>query len=218
MLMSRAVPVAFHDTWAGVLMALALALRQPGRYGASMVAALAAVLFRELALALIVLMAVCAAYERQWREMVGWGAVLLVAVVGIGLHAAALLPLRHPADLSSQGWGGLGGWSYAVAAVRETSGIGLLPLAAEFVVVPLSLFGWLSWKSPVALRVSGMLLGYLLALMIFARPENFYWALMIAPLLLGGLGLAPAALFALVKRCRPLARGIAKRPSMGAAT
>ena len=125
-------------------------------------------------------------------------------------------------QLGEQTCGGLGGWSYAVAAVRETSAVGLLPLAAEFVVVPLALFGWLSWKSPVALRVSGMLLGYLFALMIFARPENFYWALMIAPVLLGGLGLAPAGLFVLVQRCCGLAGGTAatpsKHPSMGTAT
>jgi hypothetical protein len=203
MLMDRPVPIVFHDTWAGVLIALAIALRQPGRYAASIAAGLGAVLFRELALPVLVMMAVFAAGEKQWREAASWSAAMLVAAVCIGLHAAEIIALRLPDDLSSQGWIGLGGWPFFVSCVRETGAIGLMPAGAEHVVVPLSLFGWFSWKQQAGLRVSGFLVGYMVALMVFARPENLYWALLISPLLLAGLGFAPAGLFALLKRCRP---------------
>jgi hypothetical protein len=216
MLMDRPVPIVFHDTWAGVLIAASLALRQPGRYAASIAVGLSAVLFRELALPVLAMMAVFAAYEKQWREAACWTGAVLAAGVCIALHAAEIIGLRLPADLSSQGWIGLGGWAFFVSCVRETGAIGLMPVGAEYVVVPLSLFGWFSWKSAAGLRVSGLLVGYMLALMVFARPENLYWALLVSPLLVGGLGLAPAGLFALLKRCRPAF--VTGQLKMGAAT
>jgi hypothetical protein len=71
-------------------------------------------------------------------------------------------------------------------------------IVARF-VVPLSVFGWLSWKSDPGLRVCGLLVGYATLIMVFARPNTFYWGLLIAPLLLPGICFAPARVLALLK-------------------
>jgi hypothetical protein len=214
MLMNRPVPVIFHDTWAGVLIAASLGLRQRGRYAASIASGLGAVLFRELALPFLLMMAIFAAYENQRREAVGWCAAILVAGVCMGWHAVEVMSLRLPDDLSSPGWIGMGGWTFFISTVRATSAIGLMPKGTEYAAVPLCLFGWMSWKSSTGLRVSGFLLGYMVALAAFARTQNLYWALMIAPVLLGGLGLAPAAVLALFKRCSLLM--VVRQPSPSA--
>lgn len=68
-------------------------------------------------------------------------------------------------------------------------------------VVPLALLGWAAWRS----RRHDVLivqLGYAAMLMLFARPNNFYWAMLIEPTLFVGLIFAPAALLALYRSIR----------------
>ena len=189
--------VHFHDSWAALLIALSLALRRPDRVACSIVAGLAAVLFRELALPYLVLMAASAAYERQGREVAGWCAAIAVALVVQTLHANAVAAVVIAGDPASQGWNGLGGWSFLLTAVHTSTLLELLPLWVTALVAPLSMFGWIAWRSALALRVAGLMLGYATALMVFARPDNIYWALMIAPFVLAGTSLATAAVWRL---------------------
>jgi hypothetical protein len=201
MVLVSATPLIFHETWAGVLIAASIALRRPDQYVASIVTGLSAVLFRELALPYLIMMALFAAHARSWRETGGWCSAIAIAGVCFYVHAATVTAMLQPDDLASQGWNGLGGWAFFVSAVQETNPIGLLPTWCAQLVVPLSLFGWMAWRSPYGLRVSGFLLGYAVALMVFARIENTYWALLVSPLLLAGLGFVPAGLLGLLKGC-----------------
>jgi hypothetical protein len=86
----------------------------------------------------------------------------------------------------------LGGWSFFLAAANNSSLLELLPVRVTAVVVPFSLFGWLAWRSAIALRVVGLMFGYATLLMLFARPDNIYWAILIEPFLLAGLSLGAA--------------------------
>jgi hypothetical protein len=201
MALTSATPLIFHETWAGMLIAASIALRRPDQYVASIITGLAAVLFRELALPYLIMMALFAAHARSWRETMGWCSAIAIAGVCFYLHAATVTAMLQPGDLASQGWNGLGGWAFFVSAVQETNPIGLLPTWFAQLMVPLSLFGWMAWRSHYGLCVSGFLLGYAVALMVFARIENTYWALLISPLLLAGLGFVPAGLLGLLKRC-----------------
>jgi hypothetical protein len=187
----------FHDSWAALLIALSLALRRPDRCGLSIAAGLAAVLFRELALPYLLLMAVLAAYDKCWREAYGWGAAIAVALVAQVLHASAVAALVTAADPASQGWSGLGGWSFFLTAAHTSSLLELLPMGVTAIVVPFSLFGWIAWHSGLALRVTGLMLGYAMLLSIFARPDNIYWAILIEPYLLAGISLGVAGVWRL---------------------
>ena len=70
----------------------------------------------------------------------------------------------------------------------------LLPMALAALLVTLSLFGWIGWRDQAAGRVAGTLAAFGLAIALFARPDTFYWALMVAPLSLIGLAFAPDGL------------------------
>jgi hypothetical protein len=180
----------FHESWAALLMALSIALRRPDRFAFSITAGLAAVLIRELALPFLVLMAALAVYEQSRREAAGWCSAVMVALLAQWLHATAVAAVVIETDAASQGWDGLGGWAFFLTAARNSSLLELLPLWAAALILPLSLFGWITWRSALAVRVVGLIVGYTTLLVLFARPDNIYWALLIEPFLFAGVGLA----------------------------
>ena len=197
------VLLAFHESWSAVFIALSLALWRPGAFAASVAAGLAAALFRDLALAYLVLMAAAALMERRWQELAAWtGAAAIMAGVLV-LHANAVAAVVLPGDLASQGWNSMKGWPYYVAAVINTSLFILFPAGLAQALVPVSLFGWIAWRSELGLRVTGLLAGYATLLMLFARQENFYWSLLTTPLLASGLVLAALALHRLAMQINP---------------
>ena len=203
LLFAEPLLLLFHDCWAGVLMALALGLRAPGRWGAAVAAGLAAALLREMAAGVLVLMLACAVIEKQWRESAGWAAALAVFAAFMAWHALALGRLVLPGDSPSPGWDGLGGWGFYAASMAHSSLLTLLPPEWGRALVPLCLFGWLSLGSAAGLRAAGLLGGLALAVMLFARAENFYWCLMSAPLLVAGIAFAPAGVWGLARGLRP---------------
>jgi hypothetical protein len=190
--------IHFHESWAALLIALALALRAD-RPALAITAGLLAVLLRELALPFLLIMAAAAALERRWPEVTGWALAVGLAAVAQLLHARAVAAVLLPADLSSQGWTGMGGWPFFLAATRNASLLELSPAWVAAIVLPLSVFGWLSWRSAIALRVTALLLCYALLLMGFARKDNIYWAVLIEPFLLAGLSFAAASLLQLAR-------------------
>jgi hypothetical protein len=78
----------------------------------------------------------------------------------------------------------------------------LLPPWLGAALVPLILLGWASWRSSTGLFGSLLFSGYGLILIVLGRPENFYWALMVAPAFLLGLAFLPEALADLVVAAR----------------
>ena len=58
--------------------------------------------------------------------------------------------------------------------------------------------GWNRFAG-ISRPVAAAVLGLLALLMLFARPANFYWAMLITPTLFVGLAFAPAALAALAR-------------------
>ena len=176
----------FHESWAGLLIALSLALRTPERYWAAVALGLIATLIREFAIAYLVMMLVCALYERRFHEALLWCGAIIASGLAIAGHAFILSLYVLPGDFSSQGWSGLGGWSFYLYATRQSTMLIFPPQLLGQALVPLCLFGWLCLRSGVGFRVFGFLVGYGLMLMLFARPVNFYWALLEAPLLPAG--------------------------------
>lgn len=181
----------WHDIWAGLLLMLAIGLWRPGGPLPAIVAALAAVAIRELALPFLLVMGAGALVERRWREVLGWSAATIVAMIAIGLHAHAVLSHTLPGDPVSQGWTGGGGWPLLLTMLRQTSLFGLFPPPVVAVFVPLALLGWLARGDALGWRVSLLLIGYGTMLMLFARPDNFYWSVLIAPVLPAGLAFLP---------------------------
>lgn len=191
-----------HEAAAGVLVALALALYRPARPWFTMAIVAAALAIRETVLPVAMLFGLFALIDRDWRAAAGWLAIGLCFVAGLGAHIAALAVVTTPLDAASQGWNGQGGWIAYLSFVQASS---LLRFFAEWVgalLVPLALLGWAAWRSRLGHSVLLVQLGYAVLLMLFARPANFYWAMLVTPTLFIGLAFAPAALIALLRSLR----------------
>jgi hypothetical protein len=203
--------VLMHEAVSGALIALALALYRPQRPWATMAVVAVALAIRETVLPVAMLFGLFALVDRNWRAAAGWFALGLAFLAGLAAHMSALAAVTVPADLASPGWGGFGGWATYVAFVHETSILRFVPLWIAALLVPLALLGWASWKSRAGLAGLGVQLAYALLLMLFARPDNFYWGMLVAPTLFIGLVFAPAALSALAGSLRPRGHAAALR-------
>lgn len=199
---SLIIPVAtlFHESWAALLIALSLALRKPDKFGVSLAFGLAAALIRELALGYLILMLCAAAIDRRWSEALAWLAAIGVVAVALALHAQNVASVLRPDDLSSPGWNAMAGWPLFISTMVATPPLAHGPEWIARIIIPLSLFGWASLRSDIGLRAIGLLTGYGVMIMAFARPNTYYWGLLISPLLLGGIAFTPKALSVLLRR------------------
>jgi hypothetical protein len=200
--------VAFHEIWAGLLVALALALRRPGRWVEAVAVALIAMLVRETAALFVLVMAGLALAEGQRREAIGWAVALGIFAVTLAAHAVAVHGVTGPLDAASPGWTGMHGFGLFVRAITLATALQLFPTALAALLTGLGLFGWASWRDPLALRAVATFSAYAAAIGLFARLDTFYWGLMIAPVFLVGLAFVPDGLRDLVLRAldRPRVR------------
>ncbi|WP_445192499.1 hypothetical protein ACT009_00710 [Sphingomonas sp. Tas61C01] len=182
--------VAFHEVWAGLFVALSLAVRRPGRWMPAVAFGLVAVLVRETAGLYLALMAAIAWIEGDRREALGWAAAIGVLALAVGLHAHAVAQVVRPLDPASPGWSGLLGFGFFVRTMTISTALGLAPLWLAAPLVGLALFGWAAWRDPLGLRVLAITAGYALVLALFGRTDTFYWGLLVAPTLLVGLAFA----------------------------
>jgi hypothetical protein len=198
--------VLFHEIWAGLLIALSLALRRPGRWIEAVALGLAAVLVRETAAPYLALMAAFALSERNCREAAAWVASLVVIAIVLTLHAQAVSLVIRPLDPSSPGWSGMLGFGFVVRAIVDATALSLVPLAVAAPLVGMAVFGWTAWRDPLAARMAALLAGYGVMLGVFGRLDTFYWALLIAPVSLVGMVFAVDGLRDLIRAARDTRR------------
>ena len=188
--MSSLAATLIHEVWAGLLVALSLALRTERRFAAAVALGLLAALVRELAIPYLAVMASFAAAERRLREAAAFGAALAASGLALWLHAQAIDALVAGRDLASPGWVRFGGWPFvAQAGSWNVIGACLGPWVRAL-LIPAALIGAYAWPDK---RLVAILAGYVAGFTVIGRPENYYWGLLIAPLVGVGIALAPAA-------------------------
>ncbi|THD58091.1 hypothetical protein [Phenylobacterium sp.] len=192
-----------HEAWAGLLIALSLALYSPRRWLAPVAIGLCACLIRELAVGYLVAMAAAALWERRWREACGWGAAMAVFAGLFSLHLRAAAGLHLPGDAVSPGWLGLGGAPFILQMARSNVGLLLAPTAIIAAAVGVALVGLAGARNPVATRAGLIVGGYMAGFLVLGRPDNTYWGLLYTPILPLGVVLAPPALRDLWRRAVP---------------
>lgn len=203
--------IAVHEVWAGLLIALSLALRRDDRWVGAVSFGLIAMLIHETAALYVAIMAILALLEGNRREAFGWGATLMVLAAALAFHAHAVSEVVRVTDpLASEG-AGLLGFGFFVRAMTVSTALAALPVALAAPLVGLALFGWASWAEPLALRALTVFCGYAALIGVFGRTDTYYWGLMIAPLLPIGLAFAPDGLRDLAARARDRRRIIVKR-------
>ncbi|HEX8555132.1 MAG TPA: hypothetical protein VF695_10530 [Sphingomonas sp.] len=184
----------FHELWAGLFIALSLALRTRERWTEAVAFALAAALIRETALLYLLVMAAIALIEGRRREASGWAAAIGAFAIAVLAHAYAVDQVVRSLDPASPGWSGLLGPGFVGSALATSTAMTALPVAVAAPLIALSLVGWVAWRDESGIRVAATWLAYALLLSVAARAENFYWALLIAPVSLAGLIFVPNAL------------------------
>lgn len=185
--------IAFHEVWAGLLIALSLALRREERWLNAVAFGLVAALVRELAALYLIAMAAMAWAEGRRREMIGWLAALSVLSLVIIAHAYGVSQVVHGDDPASPGWAGLLGPGFFFKTIAISTAFAPLPLALSAPLIALALIGWAGARGPLSRRVLATIGVYALLLALFGRTDTFYWGLLIAPLVLTGLAFAPDA-------------------------
>jgi hypothetical protein len=191
-----------HEVWAAELLALSFGLHRPlqGKWLGAWLAAAAALAIREHALPFVLLMATFAGWRQNWRECAAWIGLVVMFGVGLAYHLHLAEAQVHPGDPVSPSWlvlGGLQGWLYKVI---NSSSLSMLPVVLAGPLVVLSAFGWTGWRTPAGDFATLLTLGYGLAFMIAGRDNNFYWGIVITPILFMGLAFAPWALQSLWNR------------------
>lgn len=183
-----------HELWAGMLIALAIGLHRPGqRWLAALAVAALALAIREHALPFVLLMAAVAFWRRDWKEGLGWSALVLAFFAVLAWHLGQVAGQVLPTDPVGPAWltyRGLSGW---LSNVVLSSNLRLLPHFIAGPIVVLAVFGWSGWRTPVGAFAALLYLGYGLAFMIAGRPDNFYWGAVIAPAMFIGLAFVPMA-------------------------
>ena len=194
----------FHETWAGVLICLSLALRTERRYVASALIAGLAVSFRELALPFVLVMTAAAALEGRRREALAFAAAAAASLVYLAVTWWLASQLVTPSDPVSPGWVRFSGWRFvldtngwnALVAGGGLAGGPGLRVALAATLVPLAWLGAADWRGSGP-RLPAALIGYMAGFMVIGRPNNDYWGLLTTPLTALGLAMAPWALQAL---------------------
>ena len=193
---------SFHEIWAGLLIALSLAVRREDKWVEAVAIGLIAMLIRETAALYVGIMAVLAFAEGNRKEALGWAATVAIFAVVVALHAHAVAQVVRPTDPASPGWAGLLGFGFFVKTMQLSTALDLAPLWLAAPLVGLALFGWSAWNGPLALRALAIFAAYAALLGLFGRVDTFYWGLMIAPTLLIGLAFAPDGVRDLIAAAR----------------
>jgi hypothetical protein len=191
--------LVWHECWEALLVALSLALRSERRYGLSALTALAGAAVGEQAIVFPIIMLAFSLHQRRAGETVAWGAVILLMAGYLAWHAEERAAAAGIAETQSPASLGFGGWDAAIAMVQMTGPLRLMPQWIGALIVPVAVVGWAGWQNATGARGAVFLLTYLLLLASVGHADNFYPALLIAPLLPVGLLFAPAALADLIR-------------------
>jgi hypothetical protein len=196
--------LALHEYLAGIFLALALAgvFGWPRRWWAVLLPAAGALAIRELALPFVLLAAGFAIYDKRWREVAGWAALLTGFAVAMVLHAQAVAPQIRPGDIVSPGWHDAQGFSAFLKAVVFTSILQPLPLGLALLGAMLPMIGWLALPGRSGLFAILLFAGYAVMIALFSRPDTFYWGAIVMPAYFVGFPLLPRAFWQLQQAIR----------------
>ncbi|MGL4314057.1 MAG: hypothetical protein ACRCSO_08705 [Sphingomonas sp.] len=205
---------AFHEIWAGLLVALSLALWRPADWVPAAGVAACAMLIRETAAAYAITMAAMAWASGNRREAWGWGAALGLLAMAVVAHIYGWEHVVRPDDPTGPGWSALLGFGFFVKTVTLLTGLFVLPPVLGAALVGFAMIGWASWRDPLAVRVVAVIVVYALIVSLFCRPDTYYWSLMVAPVTLIGLVFAPDGLRDLWTSLRDRRRVIVTRTAL----
>jgi hypothetical protein len=184
------------DYWAALLVGLSAAAFGLGLTPLAVVAGLAALAFRELALPYCLACTTVALLEGRRREALGWVIGLVLFAAYLTFHIVQVRQRWIPADATgpASDWLRVGGFRLVLATARMNPLLLDTPGWVIALLLAGSLLGLASWPTAQGRRLALAVAAYVLAFSIVGNPYNHYWGLIYATLLPYGLGRAPFAL------------------------
>jgi hypothetical protein len=183
------------EVWSGILMGLSLAAFGCERKRTAVCAGIAALFFRELAAAYVLVSVVWAWRNRARGELIAWTVGIIAYTLFYAGHLIQVLPRITPdAVAHSQSWIAFGGASFVISLVQMNVWLLLLPQWVSGLALAAAAFGWAAAKSEWERRVAVCGLVYLVIFSIVGMPINQYWGAQISPLIALGIGQFPAAI------------------------
>jgi len=185
----------FAEQWAGALIAFSVFAYALDRWPLGFAAGLAALFFRELALAYCVLSLVLAWWKSRRIEVVVW-------LIGFALYGAFMVwhieqvrpRLPVGTGSSAESWIQFGGVTFLLeTGMANFFQALLLPWWFVAIYMPLGLLGLASWHGELGTRCLLTVLLYFAAFSVVGQWFNCCWGLLYAPLLTLGLLWVPRA-------------------------
>ncbi len=178
----------------------------------SIAAGIAALLFRELALPYCLAAGGMAAWKRRWGEAVTWGLGITMFFGLFAWHVVQVKAQSAGMDVGTGGgglaqWLRFGGLDFVLLTTRMNSLLFGAPAWLLWLYVLVALLGLGRGRDETSQVACGAALLYILAFAIVGRPENFYWGLLPAPLLVWGVARGVEAIGALLGKPAVASRG-----------
>ncbi len=178
--------MVFSEVAAGVLILLSVAAYGNGWRWLGLLAAVAALFLRELALPYVLVCVVLSIRERDWQKFLAYAASLTLYAAYFGWHWWMVSSQLGPMDRAyGEGWIAFGGLDFVLATVGFNGLWSLGPDWLPAVLLPLGLLGLWAWPQGRALAMVGV---YVAAFLVVGKPFNAYWGAVYTPVLMLGLG------------------------------
>jgi hypothetical protein len=200
-----------QEVWAAAFLIISVSAISLRWNWLAIAAGLAALYFRELALPYCLVACALTAWQRRWRETVGWTLGIALFFLFLGWHVGQVHAQLAAADATSSAslsqWLQVGGLDFILLTVRLNSLLFAAPAAILWLYLLVGLFGLARRNDDTSMLCGLATLAYVAAFAIVGRPWNFYWGLLYAPLLPWGVAHAPAAFAQLIRAARGQAAG-----------
>lgn len=188
----------FSESWAVLLLVASLAVGVERHERWALLLACLAMTFRELALLPVAAMALFLWLRGRRRLCLQWAAAAVVfllayATIHLQLVASAVDAAGAVGDHSSPGWIRFGGWPLVVDFVRRVTPLMALPYWCAAVIVTAAGLGWALARDSRAQAWGVVAAAFAVPFMVVGRPDNAYWGLLLAAVILPGLALVPSA-------------------------
>lgn len=161
-------------------------------------AGLSALAFRELALPYCCVAAGIALWHRRWIEAAAWTAGIAAFFAFLAWHIgqvhAQLAGIEPGGGAGLSQWLRFGGLDFVLLTTRMNSLLFAAPGWVLWLYILAALIGLASRNDRASQLACLASLAYLGAYALVGRPENFYWGLMVAPLLAGGIAQVPRSI------------------------
>lgn len=178
--------VFYAEYPAGMLMLLSASAFGLGWRRTGMIAAIAALVVRELAAPYVLICLLLAWRERRWREVAMWLVTVAAYAAFYLWHVAMVNAQLGPADFAwPEGWVAFGGARFLLSTAGHNGLFVAMPLWIAAFILPLGVLGLLAWRGDERIALTAF--GYIVAFAIVGKPLNGYWGELYTPMLTLGV-------------------------------